>query len=91
MEYEIHHDKDKHKFYCVVEGKECVAQYVIIGEYTLDFVHTYVPPEFRGRGIAGKIYDETLKYLIENHLKAKASCSYAEKYFKDHKEIVQSE
>ena len=79
---DIIHDKKLKKFYCIVDGKECYAQYSVVDEKTLDFFHTFTPPELRGRGIAIKIFDEIKKYLEENHLKPKTSCSFAEKYLR---------
>jgi predicted GNAT family acetyltransferase len=82
---DIIHDEKNHKFYCDVDGKECVVEYVII-DGVIDFQHTYVPQDFRGLGMAKKIYDYIADWLTEQEsqgisLKVKTSCSYADKYF----------
>ena len=78
---EIFHDPKSQKFYCIVEGKVCYAQYHL-KDNTMDFFHTYTPPELRGRGIATKIFDEIKDFVEKNNIKVKASCSFAENYFK---------
>lgn len=77
---EIINDEQHHKFYCIIDGKECLVEYSIENN-TIDFFHTYVPQELRGRGIARKIYDHISEWLKSKNLKIKTSCSYAEKYF----------
>ncbi|HIH31926.1 TPA: N-acetyltransferase [Candidatus Woesearchaeota archaeon] len=77
---EINHDQTKHKFYCIVDGKECLVEYSIADD-EIDFFHTYVPKELRGQGIAKKIYDHIAEWLKGKNLKIKTSCPYAEKYF----------
>ena len=80
---EIIHDKNNHRFYCIVEGKECFAEYEIEEDGSWNFYHTFTPLSLRGRGIAKSIFDEILKYVKENRLKVIPSCSYAEKYFEE--------
>jgi len=80
----IFNDKKNHKFYCIVEGHECVAEYRIIGN-TIDFYHTFVNQSLRGRGIAGMLYDAALRFVIEKNLKVLPTCSYARKYFEENR------
>jgi hypothetical protein len=84
----ITHDIKNHKFFCIVDGLECFASYIVIDYKVLDFNHTFVPPQLRNKGIAAKIFDEVLKYLAENDIKIIPSCSYAEKYFSEHREFI---
>jgi predicted GNAT family acetyltransferase len=79
---DILHDEHDHKFYCVIDDKECVVEY-LLDDDTIDFFHTYVPIEFRGQGIAKKLYDYISEWLKGKNLKIKTSCSYAEKYFSE--------
>ena len=50
--------------------------------------HTYVDASLRGQGIAGKLMEEAVSHFRENNLKAKASCSYAIKWFGEHPECT---
>lgn len=86
---EILHDETNHRFYCIIDGTECFADYSTDGT-TIDFFHTYVPQTLRGQGIARKIYDHVSTWLEGQEkngrkLKVKTSCYYAEKYFSEKK------
>lgn len=80
---ELIHDTESHKFYCIIEGLECYVEYMVSEDGSWDFFHTFVPLKLRGKSIARQIYDEITKYLDENDIKVRASCSYAEKYFNE--------
>lgn len=82
MAIEIKHDKENQKFYTIVDDKEAVATYLIKDSNTLVFNHTYVPPEFRNRGIAAKLVEYGLNYLKENNLKVIPSCPYVALFIK---------
>ncbi|MFA5797035.1 MAG: GNAT family N-acetyltransferase [Candidatus Woesearchaeota archaeon] len=81
----IVHDKKNHKFYCTMDEQKCFVKYVI-HPGALEFTHTFVPEALRGKGIARMIYDEISQYLKKHKLKAIPTCSYAEKYFREHRE-----
>ena len=57
-------------------------------ENVVNIDHTYVDNSLRGQGIAGKLMEETVAQLRENNLKARASCSYASKWFEEHPECA---
>jgi uncharacterized protein len=84
---ELIHNTEAHRFYCVVDGLDCYVEYMISEDGSWDFYHTFVPLKLRGQGIARKMYDELTKYLDEHSIKVKASCSYAEKFFNEEKNI----
>ncbi|MDD4398459.1 MAG: GNAT family N-acetyltransferase [Dysgonamonadaceae bacterium] len=48
----------------------------------LNAYHTSVRPELEGQGIAGKLFDELVKYARENEYKIIPSCSYILAKFK---------
>lgn len=62
---------------------------VKIGEMTFDYVtkdaininHTWVNPEFRGKGIAKKLLDFVIEMVRENEYKVSSTCSYASSIF----------
>lgn len=43
--------------------------------------HTNVDEEFSGRGLAGKLMDEMVKYARENKYKIVPACSYVQRKF----------
>ncbi|MGV8151438.1 MAG: GNAT family N-acetyltransferase [Candidatus Woesearchaeota archaeon] len=86
---DIIHDEQFHKFYAMIDNKECFVDYSIDGN-TIDFFHTYVPQLLRGQGIARKLYDHIYEWLKEKDKSGqkmiiKTSCSYAKKYFEEKK------
>ncbi len=86
MDIEIVHDKVNRKFYAVVDGREAYLYYEMPGTDRMNMLSTYVPRELRGRGIAGKIVEEALKYAEKNSFKVLPSCSYVEDYLYKHDE-----
>lgn len=48
--------------------------------------HTFVDPSLRGKGIAGQLLDLAVKKIQQDGKKAKATCSYAIKWFEKHAE-----
>lgn len=45
----------------------------------VDFNHTYVPPEFRGQGLAEQLVQYGLLWAAQHNLKVLASCWYVAK------------
>ena len=63
----------------------CRADYRRVAD-TLHMVHTEVPPEARGRGIAGEVVQAALDYAAGNRLKVMPLCSYVRGYMRRHPE-----
>lgn len=83
------HNRLEKKFYCLVNGKECKVDYDLIknddGKIIFEIYHTFVPEALRGTGLAKEIYLEIIRYLDENNLKVRPTCSYALKFFSSEK------
>ena len=73
---EIQHDLEAHRFFTVLDGMEAYLAYAVVGEGTLDFRHTFVPPELRGRQVAKLLVTEAFAYARDNGYKVIPSCSY---------------
>ena len=71
----------KHNFEIVVEGHRAFIDYQKRGEVFL-LVHTEVPQEIEGKGVAGALVEKTFKYLEENHFKMMPFCAYIQSYLK---------
>jgi predicted GNAT family acetyltransferase len=52
----------------------------------IELVHTEVPEELSGRGLANKLAEAALTYARERHLKIVPSCSFVAKYISRHPE-----
>ncbi len=89
MELEIKHDIENQKFFAEIDGNEAYLKYILISPNIIDTIKTYVPPELRGMGIAGKIVKEGLMFAQRNNYKVIPSCSYVEDYILRHPEFEQ--
>jgi len=82
----INHDKEAQKFSLTIDGKDSSVLYRMTANKTMDIYRTYVPPEQRNNGLAGKIVKAALDYAKENKLKIIPSCSYTEYFIEKNKE-----
>lgn len=79
MDLNIQHDKNQHKFFTIVDGKESLMEYSVVDDKTLDYYHTFVPPELRGKQIAEKIVKAALNYARENHYNVIPTCPFVQR------------
>lgn len=81
----VEHNKDLNRFEISLGESKAFIQY---GWYHGDiaFKHTFVPEEFRGRGISDKMISFALNYATENNLKILVLCTAVAKYIKSHPE-----
>ena len=82
---ELIHDPARHRFSIEVDGHEAELLYEP-QEGAIAIVHTGVPPEIGGRGIAADLVKAALEFARAAGLKVAARCSYAEAYVKRHRE-----
>jgi predicted GNAT family acetyltransferase len=61
-----------------------------IDDHTVNYYHTYVPPELRNQGIALTLVTEAAKYALENDLSVIPSCSYVDVFFRRHPEYAKA-
>jgi len=64
-----------------------VAEYRLEGNLMI-FTHTWVPPELRGHGVAGKLIREGLEYARREGKRVVPQCSYVETYLRRHPEYA---
>jgi len=81
----ITHNAAENRYEATVEGKICVAEYVIKSDRMI-FTHTFVPVELRGRGIAEKIVRAALADARAQKLKVTPACSYVARFIDRHPE-----
>lgn len=85
MELDIRHDEQARKYTATQEGQEVgLLTYRTLAEDLVDFTHTYVPPEHRGRGIAEKLVEHALEETTRRGLRFQASCWYVDGYARRH-------
>jgi len=84
---EVRHDQAAQKYYAVVDGHESVCEYSQAGDKTLNFNHTYVPPELRGKGIAEQLVQGALEDARDRGFKVVPSCWYVKLYIDRHPQL----
>lgn len=78
-ELNIQHDSAGQRFILSEGNASALLDYQLNGEH-IDFCHTYVPPEFRGKGLAEKLVRHALSWAKDNGLQIHASCSYVRRF-----------
>lgn len=86
---DIHHSPEQQKFTLAVAGTEAVLEYRLLPSAsedkqpaTINFTHTYVPPELRGRGLAESLVRHGLKWARAQGYQIRASCWYVNKFLR---------
>ena len=72
-------------FVLEIEGQASFIRYRE-NQRVIELLHTEVPSEMEGKGVAAALVEKTFKYLEENSLKMKPLCSYVLSYLKLHPE-----
>lgn len=88
MNIKIQHQEKDQVFMAEIDGKEADAElsYSIPIHNVLDFQHTYVAEEFRGKGIADELAKEALAYARENGYQIIPSCRFMAAFVHKHDE-----
>jgi len=84
MDLDVKHDEQAGKYYALIDGREAVCEYGPAGNGTLNFFHTYVPPELRGRGVADELVRQALEDVLARGLKVIPSCWFVRAYIDRH-------
>ena len=79
------HDPARHRFSTVVDGHEAELIYEP-EDGAIAIVHTGVPSEIEGRGIAAELVKAALEFARAAGLKVAPRCAYAAVYVKRHPE-----
>lgn len=77
----VQHQPNQQRFVLQLEGHEAVLDYQL-NDNNIDFNHTFVPPEFRGKGLAEKLVRAGLSWAKEQKYKIHASCSYVQRFLR---------
>jgi len=85
MNYEIIQNTEKQQFELHIEGKIALVTYRLYPE-SIAYLHTEVPKELEGRGLASALARHVLDYAETNKLKVKAYCPYIKAYIDKHPE-----
>jgi uncharacterized protein len=78
-------NQENSSFELVVDGQRAFIDFVQKGN-TFHLIHTEVPQELEGKGVAAVMVAKTLQYLDTHNFKMVPSCSYVQYYIKRHPE-----
>ena len=71
----VQHDETEKKFFVETPEGKALLHYERDRD-VLNFHHTFVPPELRGKGLAEEVVQAGFDYAREHHLKVVPSCPY---------------
>lgn len=75
----VQHQPEQQRFVLQLEGHEAVLDYQL-KQNVIDFNHTFVPVEFRGKGLAEKLVKSGLRWAEQQQYTIQASCSYVQRF-----------
>ena len=81
----IVHNVEARRFEATIAGALARADYRMEGE-VMRLVHTEVPPDLEGQGIAGKLVRAALDYARKQNLRVVPACSYVHNFMRRHPE-----
>jgi predicted GNAT family acetyltransferase len=76
---DVKHDENNHEFYIETPEGRALLHYEREGNI-LNFHHTFVPPDLRGKGMAERIVAAGFEYVENNNLKVIPSCPYVARF-----------
>lgn len=82
----IQHQTDQDRFVTSVEGGEAELAYMPREGKVLDFQHTYVPQEARGKGVGEALVQEAFDYARREGFRVVPSCPFVRAWLNDHPE-----
>ncbi|MDB5234510.1 MAG: hypothetical protein JWR44_1503 [Hymenobacter sp.] len=80
----IHHDAQDQEFTTVRGGYKAELAYSRPTKDVIDFTHTYVEEELRGKGVADELARAALDFARHEHLKVKTTCTFMAGFVKRH-------
>lgn len=83
MDYTIKHYPEMNRFEAHINGLVAYVEYQI-QDNVFDIIHTIVPKELEGQGIASNLVKEAFTYAQIKNYKLKGSCSYANVWLQRH-------
>ena len=85
MEIEVKDNPASHRFEATVEGHTAFIDYKL-RPGVMTVLHTEVPKQLEGRGIAGAMTRYALEHIVANKLTLVPLCPYMRAYLKKHPE-----
>jgi len=83
---QIRHNAEARRFEASVDRLLCRCDYRMHGS-TMMLVHTEVPPQLEGRGIAGRLVRAAFDHAGQNGMDVLPVCSYVAAWTRRHPEV----
>jgi uncharacterized protein len=80
---DIVNNRERHRYELAVDG-HIAATYYAIADGIITFIHTEVPPELGGKGIASKLIRGALDQVRAEGLKVIAQCPFVKAFIDKH-------
>ena len=74
---ETTHEPSRHRFVLHEEDGSAEITYTLSSDRIVTVTHTFVPPEWRGRGVAALLMRALLAWIEQENLRVRGQCSYA--------------
>lgn len=81
---DIKNDIAQSRFVTRVAGGEAKIEYRRGSDGIYDLLHTYVPREAEGQGVAGELVEFAIETAKRENVKLVATCKYVAKWFEKH-------
>ena len=93
--FTISHEPDRSRYVITASGADGgrvvgEAHYSLRGENVIDFDHTFVEPELRGRGLSGLLAQRAVTGEAVGDRRIVASCWFIDGYLQRHPELIGS-
>ena len=82
---EVINNKEEHQFEIIIDGIKAELVYRLKRK-TLFLLHTFVPEDLAGRGVATKLAEYALNYAKDNNRRLAVFCPFVSAYVKKHPE-----
>jgi len=80
----IQHNPANQEFTTGPADQQAELAYSLPAAGVIDFVHTFVPENQRGQGVAEQLAEAALAYARQQHLKVRTSCEFMAGYVQRH-------
>lgn len=88
MTIEVRENPQEHRFERPIDEEAMAAAYYRVADERLVFIHTEVPTEFSGQGIATELARGTFDLLRKTQRKAVLQCPFMVHFFNTHPEYA---
>ncbi len=83
---QVTHNRGHSRFEITIEDANAVLDYTL-ADGLMTITHTFVPPELRGKNIAGQLAKAAFEFAHAENLKVVPQCSYIRVYARRHPEV----